>query len=227
MKPILFNTEMVKAILEDRKTTTRRIVNPRYKDDEFGFQIVKDSQDNFIRLEKTNCNGSGMFSDGTERVIKSPYKVGDVLYVRETWKVEHTYGDELADIRFKANNEIEHLRGLKEETYDKLINFESKNGWQPSLFMPKEAARIFLKVTNVKVERLQDITDEGAKAEGSNVGIGFAEKMRETATDRFIKIWNSTVNKKDLDKYGWNTNPYVWVIEFERISKEEATKNVC
>lgn len=217
LKPILFNTEMVKAILEGRKTTTRR--------------AIKDI-DNRELLE---CDGEyykfGYSSKAVAGTIysaihwcKSKYNPGDILYVRETWKVEHTYGDELADIRFKANNEIEHLTGLKEETYDKLINFESKNGWQPSLFMPKEAARIFLRVKDVKVERLQDITDEGAKAEGSNVGIGFAEKMRETATDRFIKIWNSTVNKKDLDKYGWSANPYVWVIEFERISKEEALK---
>ena len=220
LKPILFNTEMVQAILEGRKTTTRRIVQDTCDKHEF-LGLVEDAEKGLIaRFRYKHFFGDLPWADNK----KSKYKVGDVLYVRETWKVEHTYGDELADIRFKANNEIEHLRGLKEETYDKLINFESKNGWQPSLFMPKEAARIFLRVKDVRVERLQDITDEGAKAEGSNVGIGFAEKMRETATDRFIKIWNSTVNKKDLDKYGWNANPYVWVIEFERISKEEVLK---
>lgn len=212
LKPILFNTEMVKAILEGRKTTTRRLVKVDlslldYDKNDSSYAYLPDKYGDFHHL-----------------LEYSKIKVGDILYVRETWKVEHTYGDELADIRFKANNEMEHLTGLKEETYDKLINFESKNGWQPSLFMPKEAARIFLRVKDVRVERLQDITDEGAKAEGSNVGIGFAEKMRETATDRFIKIWNSTVNKKDLDKYGWSANPYVWVIEFERISKEETLK---
>ncbi len=97
--------------------------------------------------------------------------------------------------------------------------------WKPSIHMPKDAARIFLKVTDVRVERLQDIDDEGAKTEGSNVGIGIAEKMREGAIDRFKKIWDSTVNKKDIDKYGFNANPWVWVIEFERIDKSEVESN--
>lgn len=89
--------------------------------------------------------------------------------------------------------------------------------------MPKEAARIWLKVTDVRVERLQDITEDGAKAEGANFkngkNVGFEEKMNRTAIERFTEIWNSTIKKSDFDRYGWNANPWVWVIEFERCEK--------
>ncbi len=103
--------------------------------------------------------------------------------------------------------------------------------WQPSIHMPKEAARIFLRVTGVRVERLQDITLDDAIAEGCQgkfigsgecVGAGW-EILPE---DEFADLWDSTIKKSDLDKYGWDANPWVWVIEFERISKEEAMKNV-
>lgn len=100
--------------------------------------------------------------------------------------------------------------------------------WRPSIHMPKEAVRIWLKVTDVRVERLQDITDEQAKAEGANwkngKNVGFEEKMRRTAVERFAEIWNSTIKKSDLDRYGWDANPWVWVIEFERFEKPEENK---
>lgn len=97
--------------------------------------------------------------------------------------------------------------------------------WKPSIYMPKEAARIFLKVTDVRAERLHEIDDEGAKAEGSNFkngkNVGFEEKMKRSAVDRFAEIWDSTIKKSDLDRYGWEANPWVWVIEFERVIIEE------
>ena len=97
--------------------------------------------------------------------------------------------------------------------------------YHPSIHMPKEAARIFLKVTNVRVERLQDIDDEQAKKEGANwrngKNVGFEEKMRRSAVERFAEIWNSTIKKSDLDRYGWDANPWVWVIDFEVCDKPE------
>jgi hypothetical protein len=87
----------------------------------------------------------------------------------------------------------------------------------------ERAARIWLKVTDVRVERLQDITDDGAKAEGANwkngKNVGWEEKMRRTAVERFAEIWDSTIKKYDLDSYGWAANSWVWVIEFERCEK--------
>lgn len=142
----------------------------------------------------------------------------DILYVRETWMISNPMGDTL---KGEGTAEYVYKAGYAKGKRVHIIASQEKNlgVWKPSIHMPKDAARIFLKVTNVRVERLQNIDDEGAKAEGSNVGIGIAEKMREGAIDRFKMIWNSTVNKKDMDKYGFDANPYVWVIEFERCEK--------
>lgn len=97
--------------------------------------------------------------------------------------------------------------------------------WKPSVHMPKEAARIFLKVKSVRVERLNDIDDDQAKAEGANYrngkNVGWEEKMRRTSVERFSEIWNSTIRKKDMEKYGWDANPWVLAIEFERCEKPE------
>jgi len=93
--------------------------------------------------------------------------------------------------------------------------------------MPKEAARIWLKVTDVKVERLQNITEDGSKAEGAIDNRGFIHSPDNeydrihTAREHFIEIWNSTIKKSSLDRYGWDASPWVWVIEFERCEKPE------
>ena len=90
--------------------------------------------------------------------------------------------------------------------------------------MPKEAARIFLRVIDVRVERLQDITYEGCKAEGFD-GVIFeddTEGLPTIAINRFSRMWDSTIKKKNIGLFDWEANPWVWVIEFERISREEA-----
>ncbi len=87
--------------------------------------------------------------------------------------------------------------------------------WHPSIHMPKEAARIFLKITNVKAERLQDIDIDGIRNEGLLSAAVHCEDM-EIALKEWEILWNSTIKKSDLDRYGWDANPYVWVIEFEQ-----------
>ena len=220
MKPILFNTEMVQAILEGRKTVTRRVV----KLDKF-----KDG----LNLYTGRCAlGIGLFDAKTcMRVTAPPYAAGDILYVRETWRAwscSECEGDCVADngnghcngakYLYKADGEIE---GIK---------------WKPSIHMPKAAARIFLKVTDVRVEQLQDMTSkEDFKKEGiyddNTYPTDRSIKLhpmcqggwtKEAYKERFEMIWNSTLKKDQLSNYGWAANPYVWVIEFERISKEEA-----
>ena len=185
IKPILFNTEMVRAILDGRKTCTRRVLKQPFE---------------------VHPNGYITKPRGNERLCQyiSPYQSGDVLYVRETW-CKGSYGNEKEKYYYKADDN----------------NFFCT--WHPSIHMPKEAARIFLKVTDVRVERLQDITDDGAKAEGANwkngKNVGWEEKMRRTAVERFAEIWESTIKKTDKHIHGWNANPYVWVVEFERCEK--------
>lgn len=204
--PILFNTEMVRAILDGRKTCTRRLVrflpgeNPQWT--------------GYIR------DGLMLYNGKNEPCIrKAPYQPGNILYVRETWNrapngyyyYEDWQRDDIADI----------------------------TKWHPSIHMPKEAARIWLKVTDVRVEWLQemkpvDVIKEGAYPDcwdclntygesGSQCCYGTEEQCSQCdeAMMEWEKLWNSTIKKSDIDRYGWNANPWVWVIEFERCGKPE------
>lgn len=195
IKPILFNTEMVRAILDGRKSCTRRLVkffsgeNPRWT----GY--IKD--------------GLMLYNGKNEPCIrKAPYQPGDILYVRETWM------DYAGLTMYKADCDIYRLDSL---------NFAGF-GWKPSIHMPKEAARIWLKVTDVRVERLQEITIDGIRNEGISSMAVHAGDM-EIALKEWKNLWNSTIKKTDLDSYGWEANPWVWVIEFERCEKPETKVN--
>lgn len=223
IKPILFNTEMVRAILDGRKTCTRRLVKFLPGENSQWTGYIKD--------------GLMLYNGRNEPCIrKVPYQLGDILYVRETWQCwrAHRY-EATADIRFRAGGDDVRLQFANGNTdsiyrldYDTFVHkwFSHNGEWKPSLFMPKEAARIWIKVTDVKVERLQEISEDGAKAEGANFkngkNVGFEEKkMNRTAIERFTEIWNSTIKKSDLDRHGWDASPWVWVIEFERCEKTE------
>lgn len=194
MKPILFNTEMVRAILEGRKTATRRIIKD--KDIVNSFDCEADGTPIAYIDQATG--------DSYLPTMPCPYQPGDTLWVRETWAKSMA-----GTFMYQAD--------------DKAIMVER---WRPSIHMPREAARLFLRVTGVRVELLQDIDDDGAKAEGANYqdgkNVGWEEKMRRTAIDRFAEIWDNTIKLADRLRYGWEANPWVWVIEFERISKDEA-----
>lgn len=203
-KPILFNTEMMRANLDGRKSCTRRLVKGFVPDDAiWGYTA-------FTPKGYISCRGT--FADGYgEKFFKLPYQTGDILYVRETW----SKGLERYIYRADYSDTEKFYRNGKE--------IEMK--WKPSIHMPKEAARIWLNVTDVRVERLQEITEAGAEAEGANFkngkNVGFEEKMNRTAIERFAEIWNSTIKKANLDRYGWDASPWVWVIEFEQCEKPE------
>ena len=196
MKPILFNSDMVRAILDGRKTETRRLVTPTPPTDA---QLVMTPDKRNGWDESKELPGLG---PDDRRVYYPRYYPGDILYVRETW-AEWSGG-----YIFKADPMPSYPHSFVDR-------------WHPSIHMPREAARIFLRVTDVRVERLQEITDEGAKDEGANNGIGMSDKIRETAIERFRRIWNSTLKHMDHIRYGWDANPWVWVIEFERCEKPE------
>lgn len=200
VKPILFNTEIVRAILDGRKTCTRRVIKPQ-PDGKCTYPLgfVADSTEK----KEMGCFGFGINEyGGSIQYAKPSYQPGDILYVRETWKkvpngyyyYEDWQRDDIADV----------------------------TKWKPSIHMPKEAARIWLKVTDVKVERLQEITEVQAQAEGCNSGLLTGAC---TARGQFEDLWNSTIKKSDLDRYGWEANPCVFVIEFVKIDKPEEIQN--
>ena len=205
IKPILFNTEMVRAILDERKDATRRIVKGFIPDDAvWGYTA-------FTPKGYISCRGT--FADGYgEKFFKSPCEPGDILYVRETWCM-------------LPINEAGHIRGHSVYYYkaDGDLRPEGWRGkWKPSIHMPKEAARIWLKVTDVRVELLQEITIDGIRSEGLSSMAVHAGDM-EIALKEWELLWNSTIKKSDLDRYGWYASPWVWVIEFERCEKPEDT----
>lgn len=197
IKPILFNTEMVQAILDGRKTCTRR--------------VAKNVPDHIHRIEPVYENGRFQFDCFYSSYVVAldayadfcmpclpPYQQGDILYVRETWSHPIVPSDKNRYV-YRADEVAED--GFKNEAHI----------WHPSIHMPKEAARIWLKVTDVRVERLQDMTDDDAEAEGcfdyTSTALGFPD------------VWDSTIKKSDIGRCGWAANPWVWVVEFERCEK--------
>ena len=228
MKAIIFNTEMVQAILDDRKTMTRRVVKNGKR------TPLTDGRDKFYKIDE-NLNGenpnrlyagfykdSDVFESNGKTLIDALYyplyfKVGDILWVRETWLKTNPhdctcyecYGNCMPEYVYRADD-IGGGDGYK---------------WRPSIHMPKKAARIFLKVTGVRVERVQEISWQDALSEG--IWHSSQEFREQTLTWRdcayalqklrieyFAKLWDSIYSAKG---YGWESNPWVWVIEFERV----------
>ena len=210
---ILFNTYMVRAILDGRKMVTRRVIKPQPKSKlcyAFAGSHKKDIR-RWVYPSKTAHEFWGeefkLPDDITEEELKKkwnpPYHTDDILYVRETWGEGYEEGTYI----YKADDKLANLPEFKESS--KLI-------YHPSIHMPKEAARVFLKVTNVRVERLQD----AKYFDFINEGIPYKQYEWEIRED-FQKLWNYTIKKSDLDRYGWDANPWVWVIEFEVIQADE------
>ncbi len=220
IKPILFNTEMVRANLDGRKTCTRRIC----KDTN---EYTVPDMDFYNADRRTYAVHNFADKEHMEQLSTAertcPICPGDILYVRETWM------DYAGRTMYRADCDKYRLESLK----------LAKFSWKPSIHMPKEAARIWLKVTDVKVERLQemkpvDVIKEGAYPDcwdclntygesGSQCCYGTEEQCSQCdeVMMEWEKLWNSTIKKSDLDRYGWDANPYVFVIEFIRIDKPE------
>lgn len=222
IKPILFNTEMVRAILDGRKSCTRRICKDAN-------EYTVPDMDFYNADRRTYAVHNFADNEQMEQLSTAertcPICPGDILYVRETWERFECWkceGDE------RGNCPKEPKKSVLYKTcgcymYRATDEIYGDAKWHPSIHMPKEAARIWLKVTDVKVERLQNIDGKGCVKEGieeeplKHVGEDFVKGM-------FHDLWDSTINKSDIDRYGWGANPWVWVIEFERCKKPEEDK---
>ena len=215
VKPILFNTEMVRAILDGKKTCTRRIVKGAIPDDAmWGYTM-------FTPKGCVSCRGVYADEYG-EKFFRLPYQQGDILYVRETWGTYSKNWWEADYFMYRAD----YPKGATTYTYSDGIVCDLPK-WHPSIHMPKEAARIWLKVTDVRVERLQecgegwciDIEKEGIATTQDAILYISDDAFHDALRMEFQKTWDGTIKKSDIERYGWNANPWVWVIEFERCEK--------
>jgi hypothetical protein len=208
-KPIIFNTEMVRAILDGRKSQTRRVVKER------------------VSTGGTGKPHSPMVQHGGLWLPNewSPYgQPGDLLWVRETWKPMHHPRTMESYIRYKAD-------GFK--TIKHNLKMDIPTRWKPSIHMPKAAARLWLRVKDVRVERVQDISfsdmlDEGIDDhcfgwDGISDGQA-AELCEKVMKQRWIDLWNSINEKRG---YGWDVNPWVWVVSFERVEHSKERDNAA
>ena len=215
-KPILFNTEMVRAILEGRKTVTRRVIKPQ--------PIFKTHR--YYVFEDETCPKKWEQCDDFVGEC-APYQIGDILYVRESAMITSYGGGDSGYYIDCCFCDGENKRfTVPFEEYKRVMNkcvkiWNEKDPYKhpkfSSYWLTKHEARIWLKVTDVRVERLQDITPKQAGQEGVQWETDNSGLYRKF---QFHKLWDSTIKKQDLNKYGWNANPWVWVIEFERSVKD-------
>lgn len=225
-KPILFNTEMVKAILAGRKTQTRRLIRPQPKG-QLSYIFGGSHPGKWTYMSRSEAKAwdvdESVIHEEEGKFWTPPCHGDDVLYVRETWNYGYVYSDwregcppehwfEELDWRGKDHNFLREISRFwyladGEDLYDLK--------WKPSIHMPREAARIFLKVKRVRAERLKDITEEDAVAEGFEADDFFEARAR------FAMTWNSVygVSGKKVPE-NWGSNPWVWVIEFENALKD-------
>lgn len=184
-KPILFNGEMVRAILSGQKTQTRRVIKPQPTRSVSPGAVIADF----------------WIAGIPYNVSKIPFHNGDRLWVRETWRAQ--FGDDVSVFGYRADNDPDECG---------CVHGYSK--WKPSIFMPRSASRITLEVVNVRVEKVQDISEEDATAEGVwPKGIGNLA-IPKPNTFRFQQLWDSINEKRG---HSWDSNPWVWVVEFRRI----------
>lgn len=218
-RPVIFNSEMVRAILDGRKTQTRRV-------------IANVGPDNCIPLQKPTKTKDGIYThvmDAPGHGLCPFGRVGDRLWVRETFAI--LGNEDGCPIDWEGNlikgDEKHAARIYKASCWQEPGNYglwsipdrdtQYEGAWRPSIHMPRWASRILLEITGVRVERLNDISHEDAKAEGCCYGRGGGvPDFAVTPADHFPTLWASIYGVEN-----WRANPWVWVIEFRRVEVEK------
>ena len=213
IKPILFNTDMVRAILDGRKTVTRRVVKlPKYVE----------KQDN--GLYTLYADGGNYKDQEIPQILDyliHPYQPEDIIYVRESQSIHriNNMGDKFIWVNYKSDGSSQSFK-VSEKEWERLAKYDYTDECYISPYWTTyETARIWLKVANVRVERLQDITTDQIEAEGIETEHPYRPLNGEEKLYAFSQLWVSTVKEEAINRYGWKANPFVWVIEFERCEK--------
>lgn len=236
-RPILFSGEMVKAILEGRKTMTRRMMKVQPPNEGADYQVCRILAGDRRNVGKYRwVNKNCLAARVNAPYFSLPWENVDRLWVKETWAVEESLdakpprGFSAWPVWFKANNAYCcNANGFPNHGFHSPN--ATKGKWRPSIFMPRWASRITLEITDISVERLQDITEEDAIAEGIHLCAGIdeegythgyhwgpvsdAELLFNSAADAYRKLWDS-INGQKPGKT-WNDNPWVWGIEFKEV----------
>ena len=210
-KPVFLNENAIRAILDGRKSIFRKFIDIDISN-QFDIETNGKTVIAYINQE------TGDSYNPTEICMFQP---GNILYVRETWNISNMYtdGDKNGVVFIYKSDKSEEESAVtifvNDESYYKYEEMMCNSSeWRSPVQMPKEAARIFLKVTNVRVERLRDIKYMDCLHEGVKY-----KQIERDVIYAFSKVWNSTIKKSDINRYGWDANPWVWVIEFERLEK--------
>ncbi len=191
--PILFKGDMIRAILEGRKTETRRVVKPQPQDMKEFFEIVTHDG-----LTYGFYTGTAMLGHRLHHHVKCPYgQIGDQLWVRETWAIDHA--------------PLEHDWLVYRADGHEL---ETTKKWKPSIHMFRKYSRITLEITEIKVERVQDMDRAAAFLEGCPQSVGGPDGDMLAAHIWFVNLWDS-INKRR--GFGWESNPWVWVVKFKEL----------
>ncbi|RQF58610.1 hypothetical protein IPC264_07350 [Pseudomonas aeruginosa] len=221
-RPILFNDKMVRAILEGRKTVTRRVMKPQPTPSKSGgHHWPCNVHQSMLHVERELQNGEGCWCGLAEAAC--PFgKPGDRLWVREAWTIEllAAYGTEKGydseyELRYRADDAAREIHVAPGEPDPYLALYDSQRGdWRPSIHMPRWASRILLEITAVRVERLQDISEEQAWAEGYP-----AERECETGGSGLDAwLWFRSLWGEINGPEAFTANPWVWVVEFKRVT---------
>lgn len=218
-RPILFSAPMVRAILDGRKTVTRREINPRMHTADSSFELHQQPDGSWRPMH--TFDESCMDDQGTEHPITCPFgKIGERLWVRETWYCDHS--EVMSGPYLKPDDlDISEARddGTLVYAADGLTPYEADQPvWKPSIHMPRWACRILLEITDVRVERLQDISEEQAMVEGVHkqpttdwYSVPGIDGAGNTPRSAFANLWNSTGGD-------WDANPWVWCVSFRRLT---------
>ena len=201
-KPILFNTAMVQAVQAEIKTVTRRLIKPQPQSD---LELCEDGL-GYREIVPTGVD--------TYQIYKPPYSPGDIMYVRETWAKYKELDSARTVWLYKADEP----RKTIYEADGMTLSQDQQIKWRPSIHMPKEAARIFLRALSVNAERLHDITAADVLAEGTPDSGSPAANLGYFSDN----VWDDTVKPAELSIYGWKANPWVWVVRFEKIERYHA-----